>query len=100
MLRCPSQYDRRFRSSGCSGVNPRSRSRLLAYLLLIMLAAAASECGPVLAQQPIGTARIVINKVTGTLPSAPGRVALYPNIGIMQNEVIDTSADGATLVIL
>src|SRR4051812_23663006 len=98
MLRCPSQLDRRFRNSGCSGVNPRSRSRLLAYLLLIMLAIVAVERGSASAQQPI-RARIVINQVYRTSPSRPGRVALLPNVEVVQNEVIDTAADGTTLIV-
>jgi hypothetical protein len=64
-----------------------------------MLAVVAVERGPASAQQPIGAARIVINKVDGTLPSGPGRVALYPNVGVVQNEVIDTAADGTTLIV-
>src|SRR3954447_6937415 len=98
MLRCPSQRDPRFRNSGCSGVNPRSRSRLLAYLLLIMLAIVAVERGSASAQQPI-MARIVINQVYRTSPSRPSRVALLPNVEVVQNEVIDTAAEGTTLIV-
>jgi hypothetical protein len=67
-------------------------------LLLIMLAIVAVERGSASAQQPI-RARIVINQVYRTSPSRPGRVALLPNVEVVQNEVIDTAADGTTLIV-
>jgi hypothetical protein len=51
------------------------------------------------AQQQIGAAQVVVNKVTGTLPAAREPVALRPGINVFHNEVIDTAANSAAIVV-
>ena len=50
------------------------------------------------AQQPVGAARIVVNDVRGTLPAVRAPVTLRIGADLVQNEVIDTAVDSATLV--
>jgi hypothetical protein len=54
---------------------------------------------PAWAQQQIGAARVVANKVTGTLPSARESVALHAGIDVFHNEVIDTAANSSTVLV-
>jgi hypothetical protein len=54
---------------------------------------------PAWAQQPAGAARIVVNNVSGTLPAAREPVVMRAGIDVFANEVIDTGANSAALVI-
>jgi hypothetical protein len=53
---------------------------------------------PVWAQQPAGAARIVVNNVSGTLPTARQPVMMRAGIDVFPNEVIDTLANSAALL--
>jgi uncharacterized protein YlaN (UPF0358 family) len=53
---------------------------------------------PAWAQQPAGAARIVVNNVSGTLPTARERVVMRVGIDVVPNEVIDTAENSATLI--
>jgi hypothetical protein len=78
------------------------KSRLLRILLVseISLAVMCAVVGslPARAQQPAAAARIVVNNVTGTIPAARERAVLHVGDKLVQNEVIDTAANSATLV--
>jgi hypothetical protein len=50
------------------------------------------------AQQAAGAARIVVNNVSGTLPTARERVVMRVGIDVFPNEVIDTAESSATLI--
>jgi hypothetical protein len=54
---------------------------------------------PAWAQQPVGAARIVVNDVRGTLPAVREAVTLRIGADLVQNEVIDTAANSATLLV-
>jgi hypothetical protein len=66
----------------------------------ISLAIMCSVVGslPVRAQQPAAAARIVVNNVTGTIPAAREHAVVHVGDKLVQNEVIDTAANSATLV--
>jgi hypothetical protein len=57
------------------------------------------DLAPVWAQQAVGAARTVVRDVTGIRPSTPQRVVLVREDKVVQNEVIDTAADSAALVV-
>src|SRR6266478_2471130 len=86
----------------CDRQAPLKR-RLLSTALLILLAVMAvclvADPVPARAQQQIGWAQRVVNKVTGTLPAALGPVALRPGIDVFHNEVINTEANSSTVLV-
>jgi hypothetical protein len=54
---------------------------------------------PVWAQQAAGAARIVVNNVSGTLPTARERVVMRVGIDVFPNEVIDTAENSTALLV-
>ncbi|TMJ62683.1 MAG: FecR domain-containing protein [Alphaproteobacteria bacterium] len=68
-------------------------------MLAVMAVCAVFNPAQVEAQQPAGTARIVVNNVTSTRPTSPERIVLHVGSNVIQNEVIDTAANSATLIV-
>jgi hypothetical protein len=50
-------------------------------------------------QQPTGAARIVVNDVSGRMPTARERVVMRVGVDVFPNEVIDTLANSAALLV-
>jgi hypothetical protein len=102
--RCTTRSVERHRRFGRRDRPRRTRRRLLLANSLLRVLAAVTVFspvypGPAWAQQQIGAARIVVNNVTGTLPSTRERAVLRVGIDVFQNEVIDTAANSAALVV-
>src|SRR6516164_6737407 len=81
-----------------------SRKRRVYPISLVSILALATICSivgatPARAQQPAGAARIVVNDVTGTIPAVRERTVVHVGDNLVQNEVIDTAAKSATLVV-
>jgi hypothetical protein len=85
----------------CDCEAPRKRQLLSSWLATMLAAMAicpAVNPAPAGAQQPIGDARIVVNNVTGILPEPPGAVLLRVGKDVVEEEIIKTAANSATLV--
>ena len=86
----------------CDPAAPRKR-RLFSIPLVSMLTLATmwSVVGaiPARAQQPAGAARIVVHDVTGTIPAVRERTVVHVGDNLVQNEVINTAANSATLIV-
>jgi hypothetical protein len=79
------------------------RKRRLLRILLVSEISVAIMCSvagslSARAQQPTAAARIVVNNVTATIPAARERAVVHVGDKLVQNEVIDTAANSATLV--
>jgi hypothetical protein len=68
-------------------------------MLATMAVCAVFNPAQVEAQQSAGAARIVVNNVTSTRPASPGRIVLHVGSNVVQNEVIDTAANSAALIV-
>jgi hypothetical protein len=88
-------------SGRCDLRSPNQRWLLLLVNMLMTLATLWSVVGavPAGAQQPAGAARIVVNDVTGTIPGVRERTVVRVGDSLVQNEVINTVANSATLVV-
>jgi hypothetical protein len=82
------------------GVLRKSRLLWISLVSELCLTVMCSVVGsfPARAQQPAAAARIVVNNVTGTIPAARERAVVHVGDKLVQNEVIDTAANSATLV--
>jgi hypothetical protein len=88
--------------SRCDALRETRKRRLIAIFWVSMIAL-AWVCSlvvlpPAWAQQLAGAARIVVNNVSGTLPTARERVVMRVGIDVIPNEVIDTAENSATLI--
>jgi len=83
-------------------LQPPDQRRLFSLISFLTLMTLCSVIGavPAWAQQPAGSARIVVNDVTGTLPAKPQEPAVvHVGDNLVQNEVIDTAPNSATLAV-
>ena len=82
-------------------LQPLDQPRLFSLVRLLTLMTLCSVAGavPAWAQQPAGAARIVVNDVTGTIPAVRERTVVHVGDNLVQNEVIDTAPNSATLVV-
>ena len=82
-------------------LQPPDQRRLFSLVSLLTLMTLCSVVGavPAWAQQPAGAARIVVNDVTGTIPTVRERTVVRVGDNLVQNEVIDTAPNSATLVV-
>jgi hypothetical protein len=86
----------------CDLAAPRKRRLFSVPLVSILtLATTWSVVGaiPARAQQPAGAARIVVRDVTGTIPAVRERTVVRVGDNLVQNEVINTAANSATLIV-
>jgi hypothetical protein len=72
---------------------------LLARILTLMAVSSVFDPAQAEAQQSVGSARIVVNNVTSTRPASPERIVLRVGSNLVQNEVIDTAPNSATLIV-
>ena len=77
----------------------RSLSMLFVSTLVLMTVYIVLSAIPAWAQQPAGAARVVVNNVTGTIPAVRERTVIGVGDNLVQNEVIDTATNSATLVV-
>jgi hypothetical protein len=88
-------------SERCDFGAPRKRwlfSTLLVSVLTLAIMCSVVGTVPARAQQPAGAARIVVNNVTGNIPAVRERAVVQVGDNLVQNEVINTAANSATLV--